>query len=245
MRLTLTPQPPPPPPYLPEKDRYNFKAAAGGGVHDLADALVWNLCSRPDQYNEVVAPFFANSQKGDGHEAVDKFLEYLDAPSGVKQPAAVNSSVEVQKDVTTAGANPIETPQPASVNPPVEVHEDVTMSEAEPTEAPPSAPTPREVPSDVMEQAVANVSNGDGADVDLDDAADTDLYGMRKLADGGAYALYQMPHCNCIINEPALEKWLDWAATHLAQEEVPTCPVIGCEALLNVCLSLYPVSSCQ
>lgn len=204
---------------MPEKDRYNFKAAAGGGVHDLTDALVWNLCSRPDQYNEVVARFFANPQKGDGHEAVDKFLEYLDAPSGVKQPA--------------------------SVNPPVEVHEDVTMSEAEPTEAPPSASTPREVPSDVMEQAVANVSNGDGADVDLDDAADTDLYGMRKLADGGAHALYQMPHCNCIINEPALEKWLDWAATHLAQEEVPTCPVIGCEALLNVCLSLHPVSSCQ
>lgn len=96
-----------------------------------------------------------------------------------------------------------------------------------------------------MEQEVASVSNGDGADVNLDDAADIDLYGMRKLADGGAYALYEMPHCSCIINEPALKKWLDWAVTHVAPEEVPTCPMVGCEALLNVRSSIHPVSSCQ
>lgn len=231
--------------YLSKKDLYSFRAASGGGVHDLADALVWNLCNRPDQYNEMVARFFANSQQGDGEEAVDDFLKSLDAPSGVNQPAAVNTAVEVQKDVTMSNADPIETRQPEAVNPSDAIQKEVTMNDADSTEAPVCATSPRDVPSDVMEQEVASVSNGDGVDVDLDNAADVDLYGMKRLADGGAHALYEMPHCNCIINEPALKKWLDWAATHLAPEEVPTCPVVGCEALLSVRPSIHPVSSCQ
>lgn len=79
----------------------------------------------------MVARFFANAKKGDGDEAVDDFLESLDAPSGVNQPAAVSTAVEIQSNVTMSIADPIETQQPEAVCPSDEVQKDVTMNDAD------------------------------------------------------------------------------------------------------------------
>lgn len=54
---------------------------------------------------------------------------------------------------------------------------------------------PRDVHLDVMEQV---------------DATGIDLHRMTKLADSGAHALCKMPHCDCVITNSALGKWLAW-----------------------------------
>lgn len=138
--------------YTLQKNHYNLKAARGGGIHDLANALVWNLCNRPDQYNETVARFFANAKKGDSQQAVDDFLDTLDAPSGVNPPAAVNPPAELQENVVKPAPAPIK-----NVVKPTPVQADVAMRDADATETPATATAPRDVPSDVMEPAVANV----------------------------------------------------------------------------------------
>lgn len=251
-KLTLTSQAES---YTLQKARYNLKAARGGGIHDLADALVWNLCNRPDQYNETVARFFAKAKKGDSQQAVDDFLNSLDAPSGVNPPAAVNPPAELQKNVvkpapapiknvvkpapapmknvvkptpapttnvTTSDADTAKNRQPAAINPPAEVQADVAMRDADATETPATATAPRDVPSDVMESAVANV-----------DTTNINMYGMKRFDGGAAGVLFKMPHCTCVINDSALKKWRDWVDTHMAEEEAATCPVVGCKDLLD------------
>lgn len=225
-RLTLTSQAES---CTPKKGHYNLKAARGGGIHDLADALGWNLCNRPDQYNETVARFFANAKKGDSQHAFDDLLDSLDAPSGVNPSAELQKNVvkpapAPMKNVTKPDADATKNHQPAAIRPPAESQADIIMRDADAAETPATATPPRDVPSNVMEPAVAKV-----------DATDINMYGMKRFDGGAAGVLLKMPYCSCAINDSALKKWRDWVDTHMSPEEVLTCPVVGCEVRLKVC----------